>query len=289
MSILSRVPRDEYDALVGLSITRLKELRRSPQHYQHALVHPKESAPLTLGIATHVAVLEPERFDRDFAIWDRRTDSGRLAPRNGKWWDAFAAEHTHQTILTEDEATVAMQTALAVRQDPVAMKYLSTGDPEITMQWQFPLETPGIIEMRDCKGRADWLTTVEGRPTLVGLKTARDCRPMIFGNQCARLGYHIQMAWYHDAFVTITGKSPYMVEVVVESEAPHAVATYIIPKDVIEQGRDEYQALLRLLVQCEVSGEWPGPVPKEEYLTLPSWVFPRGEDDLEDLELEPIA
>ena len=81
MSITSRVPRAEYDAIEAISITRLKELRRSPQHYRYALEHPKHTDALTLGIATHVAVLEPERFERDFAIWTRRTDAGAMAPR----------------------------------------------------------------------------------------------------------------------------------------------------------------------------------------------------------------
>jgi hypothetical protein len=43
MSIESRMPREEYDAIQAISITRLKELRRSPQHYQYALApnYPK--------------------------------------------------------------------------------------------------------------------------------------------------------------------------------------------------------------------------------------------------------
>ena len=81
--IQSRVPRAEYNAIDGINITRLKEMRRSPLHYQYAVEHPKESAPMTLGIATHVAVLEPERFIRDFSVWDRVLDNGRAAPRNG--------------------------------------------------------------------------------------------------------------------------------------------------------------------------------------------------------------
>jgi len=277
MTIQSRVPRDEYDAISAISITRLKELRRSPLHYQHALTHRKETAPMTLGIATHVAVLEPERFDRDFSIWDRRTDSGRIARRHGKWWDAFLAANAGKTILTEDESILAQEIALTVRRDPIAMKYLSTGDPEVTMEWE--------IEGRLAKGRADWLTSIEGKPTLVGLKTTRDCRPMIFGNQCAKLGYALQWSFYHDAFNTITGKRPQMIEVVVETDAPHAVAVYIIPEDIIDYGREEYQTLLRLLAQCEQSGEWPGPCLKEEYLTLPSWCFPQ-EDDIAELGLE---
>src|SRR5882762_1913718 len=76
--IRSRVPAAEYHALPGISITRLKELKRSALHYQYRLDHPAVTVPLTLGTASHCAVLEPERFERQFAVWDRRTDSGRM-------------------------------------------------------------------------------------------------------------------------------------------------------------------------------------------------------------------
>jgi exodeoxyribonuclease VIII len=281
MSIQSRVPREEYDAIEAINITRLKYLLRSPQHYQHALEHPKASGVMTVGIATHVSVLEPERFLKEFAIWNRKTDTGRSAPRNGKWWEAFQLEHQGQTILTEDQGVLALEIAKAVRFDEVANKYLATGDPEASLEWE-------IVGGRPAKGRVDWLTSIEGQPTIVGLKTSRDCRHFQFGSQAAKLGYHLQWAWYHDGFEAITGKKPHMVEVVVESDAPHAVATYIIPEDILAQGREEYQRLLQILASCEASGEWPGPVPHEEYLTLPTWAYPNTEDDLADLELEPI-
>ena len=69
----SRLPAEEYFALPGISISRLKELRRSPQHFQYALTHPKVSKALTLGSAVHCAILEPERFDAQYAVWDSRT------------------------------------------------------------------------------------------------------------------------------------------------------------------------------------------------------------------------
>lgn len=282
MTIQSRVPREEYDAVEAINITRLKYLLRSPQHYQYALTHPKQADVMTVGIATHVAVLEPERFIKEFAIWDRKTESGRSAPRNGKWWEAFQLEHRAQTILTEDQGALAQQIARAVRFDEVANKYLAVGDPEASLEWE-------IVGGRPAKGRVDWLTTHEGCPTIVGLKTSRDCRHFQFGSQAAKLGYHLQWAFYHDGFEAITGKKPHMVEVVVESDAPHAVATYIIPEDILAQGREEYQRLLQILAHCEATDEWPGPVPNEQYLTLPTWAYPHTDDDFADLELEPIA
>src|SRR5256885_6932517 len=96
------MPADEYLAIEATSISRLKELRRSPLHYRHALEHPKETVPLRLGTAAHCATLEPERFGRQFAIWSRRSDkTGNLCPRTGQWWEAFEAQNRSEEHTSE--------------------------------------------------------------------------------------------------------------------------------------------------------------------------------------------
>jgi hypothetical protein len=276
----SRVPWDVYAKTRGVSITRLKELKRSPLHFQYRRNAPDvETAPLRLGIAAHCATLEPERFERDYAIWTRRTDSGRLAPRTGKAWDEFEASAVAdgRRVLTDKEYESAMAISRAVRSDETARKFLATGDPEVTMEWQF--------NGRACKGRIDWHTQMDGGHVVVGLKTARDCRPFVFGSAAAKLGYHLQWAFYRDGYEAITGRVPAMVEIVVESAPPYAVATYVIPSDVIEQGREEYEDLMRILAECERENHWPGPVIGEQHLTLPSWAY-ESHDDIGDLGLE---
>ena len=278
-AIQSRVPWDDYLALPGVSITRLKELGRSPQHYRYRLANPKETTPLSLGRAAHCAVLEPERFARDHAIWERRTEAGVMAPRQGKHWDAFRLAHEGRAIISADEMDKVRALQLAVRSNPDAMRYLELGDPEVTLQWE--------IRGFQGKGRVDWLTTCRdtGRPVLVGLKTARDCRHYPFGSQAARLGYHLQWAYYYDAFKLITGREPLVKEIVVENEGPHAVSVFNIPDDILQQGCDEYLALLDRLDECERNKTWPGPAIGEQDLTLPSWAYDRDED-VSDLGLE---
>lgn len=274
-TIRANVSWDDYLAIPGVSITRLKELRRSPQHYRHRLLNPKESAPLSLGRAAHCAVLEPDRYERDHAVWTRRTASGNLAPRNGQHWDAFKTAAGGRDILTEDEHGDALAIQQAVRGNPDAMRFLSSGDPEVSMQWR--------VMGHEAKGRLDWLTRLDGRPWLVGLKTARDCRDRQFGRQAANLGYHLQWAWYLDGYKTITGEAnPCVVEIVVEAEAPHAVVVYEIPDEILQQGFEEYSQLLEQLAECERTNHWPGPAPGMQTLTLPSWVY--GEEEISYVE-----
>lgn len=277
-SIQSRVPYMDYATRPGMNISRLKELRVSPLHYRHRIANPKHSEPLTLGRAAHTAVLEPERFETDYAVWTRRTDSGRMAPRTGHRWEEFQASVGGREIITQDEYGDVERIAIAVRGEPAAMRYLQQGDPEVTMEWMH-LDRP-------CKGRADWLTTDEG-PVLVGLKTARDVRHFAFGRQAAQLEYGMQWAFYFDGYQAITGRTPKLVEIVVENEAPHAVAVYRITDDIILQGRENYLELLAMLEVCEETGEWPGPGGGvEQELTLPSWYYGHTADDLTDIGLE---
>lgn len=278
----SRIPADEYHSLPGISISRLKELLRSPRHYRYRLQNPKTSAPMLLGTAAHCATLEPERFSREFVTWSRRSESGNLCPRKGQYWDAFVMENSGRTIITEEEMALAQAMASAVRGDALAMRYLESGEPEVSMRWQIAVDA----ETRACRGRADWITYIDGKPVVVGLKTARDCRAFPFGAAAYKLGYHLQWAFYFDGFVALTGNEPAMKEIVVESDAPHDVTVYDIPQDVIEQGRADYQALLVTLVQCEREDHWPGSAAGHELtFTLPTYAYEKMED-VGDLGLE---
>jgi hypothetical protein len=270
-------PFDEYSAIRAVSATRLKELARSPLHYQYRLAVPKESAAMRLGTAAHMATLEPHRFAEEIAVWAQRTESGSMSPRRGKAWESFCSEHAGKLILTEEEFSDAASMSAAVRGEPLAMRYLCEGDAEVSMVWEYG--------NRACKGRADWITTIDGETVIVGLKTARDCRPFQFGAAAARLGYPLQWAFYQDGYAAITGQSARMVEIVVESEAPHAVVVYQIPDDVLEYGRDEYKRLISILDECEEAKSWPGPCETEQVLTLPSWIY-GSEDDITELGLE---
>ncbi len=276
--IVANVPYSVYAAGAGQNVSPLKGFARSALHFKHGRENKSESDALTLGTAAHCATLEPHRFGTDFAVWDLRKENGDMAARTGPKWEDFKATNVGRELITEDQRDAALAIAEAVRACPDAMVYLKRGHAEVSMTWEH--DEPAMT----LKGRADWLTVIDGCDVVVGLKTTRDLRPREFSAQAARLAYHWQWSFYADGFERITGRTPLMVEIVVESAAPHAVAVYRIPEHVLERGRQEYREALEQLARCEASGAWPGPVVGEVEFDLPGWAYPADEMTIEDAE-----
>jgi exodeoxyribonuclease VIII len=254
-----------YEDIDAVNASTLKVLwRQSPKHYQEVLRTPRKETPaLALGIAAHMAILEPMRYARHYAIRPEGLD-GRTAA--GKAW---LAQYGHLPTLTHEQHGLCLAMQTAVEAHPVAAGLLGPGQVERILQWTD--EETGVA----CKGRLD-LVLKDG--TLVDLKTARDVSPRVFGAQAAKLGYHFSLAFYRDGLATL-GCAPRRVFIVaVESVPPHDVVAYRVPEEVLDRGRDEYRNTLVRLVECRNTGRWPGQGEDECTLEFPRWAI--GDDDL---------
>lgn len=265
----------DYDAIEAVNYSTLKHMAKSPLHYQHALNSKRaETKPMALGTAAHIAVLEPERFASEYAIF-----AGKR--RAGKVWEAFEAEAvaSGKKVLKESELDEALAIRDAVRADAVASSYLIGGHVEVTLVWID--EETGVL----CKGRVDFL---RGKANgITDLKTSGDIEHRAFSNTCARLQYHMQAAMYSDGLAALTKKPTSYAVVAVESKEPHDVVPYLLRDDVLDPGRDEYRRLLSKVKECRESGEWPGYANGQEMdLKLPAWVVGDAENDLAALGLE---
>jgi hypothetical protein len=216
-----------------------------------------------------MAQLEPLRFADHYAVrpkgLDGRTKEGR----------AWKAAHEGRPVLSEADHGLCIAMRNAVEASPDAAPYLVGGKVEHALTWD-DYET-GIT----CKGRLDFLRD-DG--TLVGLKTARSAAPSAFEKQGARLGYHLQWAFYHDGLVANGIEPPEVVEIVVESAPPHDVAVYLISYDTIEEGRIAYREALVELRECRRRNVWPGQVDGVRVFQLPAWALSNDDDDLAGLD-----
>ena len=157
-------PRQEYDAIQAVNWSTLKALAKSPAAYDHALSKERtDSATFRLGRLCHMAVLEPDRFAVDVAVFDGPT-------RRGKAWDEFQTANSGcSEIVSEPEYMTAIAVAASVAHHPTASELLRAGISEVSMT--------GEVHGVQCKGRLDHI----GPASLItDLKTSQNCHPRAF-------------------------------------------------------------------------------------------------------------
>lgn len=271
MTIVS-MSRDEYDLLERLNFSKLKHIGRSPAHFKsNAEGEGEDTDALKRGRATHLALYEPERFEREVVVYRDR--------RNSNAWRDFEAANWGREILTVAMYDAAIAMAKAVRESPMAQPYLGPGPVEQTVLWRHEVEgLPGMPgRSYDCKARLD---KILDWGCIVDLKSTRDASPERFARQAYDLDYYVQAAWYRDAYQAATGKLlPYAL-IAVEAAPPWVVQVYRVPDELLERGRERYRDFLARLSLCEREGSWPGYAQAPLDLELPPWL--RDRDDVED-------
>lgn len=217
---------------------------RSPAHCLHARLGGDDdgtpSPAMELGSAVHRLALGAGPV----VAWE----DGR--PRRGKEYDAWAATlDPAALVVTARTLRQAEQIAAAARPHLAGLTVI-----ERTIIWEV---RPGV------HGRAtpDAWTFDEAAMTfrLVELKTTADAHPDAWQRTARRLGYATQVAWYRRALSQSTDPAS-AVDcriVVVEADAPHAVALWRVTDEAldvadrtIDRWLDEYEART-------ASGEWP--------------------------------
>lgn len=276
--VYTGVTRENYELIDRANFSKIKLLKKSPAHFLASMLQRAEddTDALRIGRATHVAVLEPERFLSAYAIWDGGT-------RRGDLWNKFQKQHEGLEILKEDHYQQVRAIADAVKADKHAAKYLQNGSAEVTMLWTHKEPSNGVpgFDMK-CKGRLDFGANAGA---IVDLKTARDASPDGFSRAAWNLDYAVQAAFYRDGYAAAHGGEllPYVI-VAVEKEPPYVVQVYRMPEQLLDMGRDAYRALLHRLNECRSTNSWPGYAAGPLDLELPRWM--RSENDVSGLGLE---
>jgi hypothetical protein len=257
------MPADLYHAIPAVGSSGLKSFLRSPAHYRARLAQPAEPTDAqALGTAVHLAVLEPERFEREVVAapkFDRRTTAGKAAAAE------FDAAHAGRLVLAADVHETACRVRDAVRSHPAAALLLAHGAPEVSLQWID--EASGV----PCKSRLDWLAPDH---SVVDLKTARDASPLGFGRAIGQYGYAIQQAVYVAGVRAALGAEPPMFAfVAVETEPPFAVGVYVLDDDAVAAAEVRVAEALARFAQCRAADTWPAYGDLIQTITLPRWAL----------------
>ena len=301
---LLEMPAADYHATKALGHSALLKLLRSPAHYQEYVTTPHEAtAAMSFGTALHAAVLEPDAFVAEYAIFNETLLEGSLQSADDykaaaealgikvskmkkdeikeaikaadteskfKFREDVTAELYQGKIILTPEQMDAIQTITGnISKHFRAAKHLSRGVAERSAFWQ-DAET-GVL----CKCRPDWLVEDESGQivAILDVKTTKDSSIGGFSKSIANFGYDVQAAYYTDGLKSVIGKELPFLFLAVESDAPHNVALYRADPEMMEVGRKKCRAGLMLMKWCQESGQWPGYQPggEEELISLPVW------------------
>jgi exodeoxyribonuclease VIII len=219
---------------------------------------------MAFGSAYHTYILEPEKFEQtyyvfdDDAIYQVLIGEGFKSPRNTKQYKEWQESEMR---LIGDRKTIDKSDFQKIKdmKEKLMQHYycralLSKGEPEKSITGVLHT-TEGDINL---KGRPDYI-----RPEkhfIIDLKTTFDASIDGFARAAADGGYHIQAALYSDLLEMITGDgrgwSFYFIAQ--EKRKPYAFNIFEASPQFIGQGRYEYEQLLKLYQMCLKEGRWPG-------------------------------
>lgn len=255
------IPAETYFAWKAINQSGLKHFIRSPAHYIASLEIDDEDEDYekSKGTITHAGLLEPARFDAEYAIGpdvDLRTKSGK------EEWATFAATAPGKTLVRGKDGEIMKAVRRSVWAHEYASKILgSLGPHEICLVWRD--EITGLM----CKCRLDKVSLEYS--FIVDLKTTGDARPDAFREQAYKLKYFNQAAWYHEGAakcgITVEG----FCIIAPELKAPHAISVFVIEQDEIEVARVEVMDALQRLAECNRAGKFPSYNPAPQPLMRP--------------------
>ncbi len=232
----------EYHQSPGISKSGLDLINRSPAHYRWAQDNPFEpTAAMRIGTLTHLAVLEPDRFDVECVVMpsmDPRTKAGKEA------YEEFQAAHPGVDMLTSDEHTRVISIRDSVRAHPMARKLLDRiAQVEVSTFWKD--EDTGV----DCRCRPDGILD---NGMLIDLKTTTDAGQG-FERSVRQYRYHVQAAFYA---MGMAGAP--MIFIAVEKDPPYLVACYMLDPDSFADGEYAARQNLETYAECLATNTWPG-------------------------------
>jgi len=274
--IIKNLSYKEYSQMEGLSNSMLSKIAESPAYYKYCLDNPQETTEaLTFGSLLHCLVLEPNNFERDFAIEpkiNKRTNEGKETLAQ------FYLENAEKTIVDEEQLNLAKTLKDKLMEHEIAGKLLTgKGENEISLFWED--EETGII----CKCKIDRIKA----KIIIDLKSVLSAKPEDFMKSVYEYNYHKQNYWYEHGYTQCFKEEPKgFVFVVVEKKPPYIVAIYELTELFKAIGKIEARQNLLTYKDCVTKGKWWGYDGEKAVihdLEPPQWVLNKY---LENLDLE---
>ena len=253
----------DYYADKAISVSGLKKLKVSPAHYKEAeIITPTDA--MKFGSAYHAYVLEPDKFEQEYYIFDDHSicevlnGKGYKSPRSTKaykeWEESEMRVIGDKSVIKQEEFERIKAMKDRLFSHPYAKMLITNGEAETG--YAGTIETSiGAINI---KFKPDYIKA--GKHIVVDLKTTTDASIDGFTRSAVDNDYHIQAAFYSDMIEHITGDKMGQTFVFIAQEKirPYAFNLFECSPQFISQGRYEYELLLQLYKYCIDNDKWPG-------------------------------
>lgn len=246
------------DAKGFLNASSLKELLKSPAHFEYYMNNPKEeTASMKFGTAIHTALLEPEEFKKDYVCLKKamlpNPDKDMRNAQNKEFKANFDADNEGKIIFTETEWNKINTMIKNVMKLPLAEKLLEEATFEPEASYYFKLPEYGWKG----KIRVDYRSKV--LPIFMDVKTSKDTSINGFRKEWGNYDYALQIAYYYTYLSQFEDIDPQDIYILaVGNTPPYLSALFHITEEELEYGMQLMNVALNRLKVCEELGYFPG-------------------------------
>lgn len=259
---------------------------RCPAAWRYKDEEDEQSKALVFGTGSHTALLEPERFEAEYARMPTKDDFGAellvtvsdmnswakergIKGLSGKTkaevikiirstgelvriYDEerlFAELNAKGRILLEgDDYDAIMQMRAVIHANSYYSSLLSGAYSEVSILGEL-LGEPSKVRF-DCLTRGG---------DIIDYKTSVSAKPDEFFRHAARLGYFMKMAMQHDMFVEAYGHAPRSVNLLVqEKKSPFIPALIRLTDEQLRIGSIQLRSAMEIYKACKKANSWPG-------------------------------
>lgn len=238
----------EYRQVKAYSKSDLDFITKSPALVEWARNCPTDGSPaVDKGTDLHCALLEPLVFESDYIRapdYDLKTTKGRIDFTS--FTERMESVGKKVMTATDYDKLIAMRDSVLAH--PTAKALLTGGVSEASIFWE--------LDGLKLKARPDKIADLEVfGPMLVDVKKIDDIENILRAINKRR--YHVQAAFYSDAYEQLTDKRPRFVFIFVGERREigrHPVRVLELPSWKVEEGREAYLADLDVVREIEEFG-----------------------------------
>ncbi len=265
------IPNEAYHSAQGWSRSALLDLDKSPYHfyYNHIACLKERGAPtadMKIGSAVHTLLLEPEKFEDEFACApdvNKRTKEGK------QQYAEFEIAASGKIVLSKAEFQSASNLVEGIKKFNIVDDVISDAKIEQSIFWT-DKET-GL----QFKCRPDvWQTNF-----VADVKTAKNVSHDLFARSALDSGYYVQAGMIYEALEVIEQPIEKYIFLAVEKQVPYVPKIFILDGYALDFGVEHFQLYKKKLAYHLKHDDWPGY--EIENLLLPPYA--RNKVDLSDI------